>query len=68
MDKLTLGKILEAMGYQDETRCCKACKYFVPDDCSGAHNAEPRHCKLSPAIKVPVNDYGRCNHFCPPIP
>lgn len=63
MDSETLAKIKAAMGYRDGTECCKVCKYFIPTDTSGNHNALPAHCTLSPAFTVPVNEAGVCNHF-----
>lgn len=63
MDNDTLNKIKAAMGYRDGTQCCKACKNFVPTDCSGALNAKNAHCTLSPAIEVPVDESGFCKYF-----
>ena len=58
-----IDQLKSAMGYKDGTQCCRACKHFVPDDCSGANDAKHKHCTLSQAIDVPVNESGHCKHF-----
>ena len=63
MDNETLKNIKTAMEYRDGTECCKACKNFVPTDCSGNHNAKDAHCILSPAVEVPVDESGFCKFF-----
>lgn len=57
--------IKEAMGYTNATTTCQQCYFFVPDDCSGNHNAESRHCRFNPSFKMPVDTDGRCNQFTP---
>lgn len=53
-------ELKEAMGYRGPNNCCKKCVYFVPTDCSGNHNAKNAHCKLNPAINLPVEEGGWC--------
>lgn len=48
------------MNYKDDTETCNRCKYFVPTDISGAHDAESSHCTKA-LFKLPVNEAGRCD-------
>ena len=60
--------LLDAMGYHDPVRVCKTCVHYVETDCSGNMNAENEHCKLNPAIPLPIESAGWCKHHVPKRP
>jgi hypothetical protein len=55
--------IKHSMGYSDPENRCRNCVSFMPDDCSGSQNAKLAHCKLNPAIDLPVQPEGFCRFF-----
>lgn len=55
-------QVKDFMEYDDGSRRCENCAFFVPTDCSGNHNAKLSHCTRN-AFELPVVPQGSCKEY-----
>jgi len=58
-----IKELKEASNWKMTADKCINCRYFIPTDCSGNHNAKESHCIVHLVTEIPTDTTSACKFF-----